>query len=108
MSINQTRESQLLEIGLAMIILSTQQVSFKWFQSIRWFGRNSYEIYLTHSFVVLFAAVNLYHTSQPTWLIVTEYLFVVFVFRIVGSFNCVVLFRAFESLYQRKKLYSEV
>ncbi|MDR3492136.1 MAG: acyltransferase [Gammaproteobacteria bacterium] len=75
----------LLEIGIAMIILATQQVNFKWFNSIRWFGRNSYEIYLTHSFVVLFVAGILYRSNQPTWLIVTEYLVVVLCSGLLGQ-----------------------
>lgn len=67
----------LLGIGIAMIILSTQQINLKWFRLVRWFGRNSYEIYLTHSFVVLLGASLLYDSNQPTWLIAIEYLIIV-------------------------------
>lgn len=75
----------LLEIGVAMMILATQQASFKWFVLIRWFGRNSYEIYLTHSFVVLLAASALYRPGQPTWLIAIEYLLVVLSSGLLGQ-----------------------
>lgn len=76
----------LLEIGIAMIILSsTQKTNFNWFGWIRWFGRNSYEIYLTHSFIVLFAANILYHSGQPTWLIISEYLFIVLSSGLLGQ-----------------------
>ncbi len=75
----------LLEIGIAMIILATQQVNFKWFKIIPWFGRNSYEIYLTHGFVVLCATSILYRSNQPTWLIVTEYVVVVLCSGLLGQ-----------------------
>lgn len=66
----------ILDTGIALMILATQQTHFRWFSLIRWFGRNSYEIYLSHGFIVLFAASILYRMTQPTWLIALEYTFV--------------------------------
>lgn len=75
----------MLEIGIALIIISTRYIQFKWFKIIRWFGRNSYEIYLTHSFMVMFAMNFLYNSNQPTWLITIEYLFVVVCSGLLGQ-----------------------
>lgn len=75
----------LLEIGIALILIATQYVQFNRFKIVRWFGRNSYEIYLTHSFIVIFAMNYLYHANQPTWLIAIEYIFIILCSGIVGQ-----------------------
>ncbi len=74
-----------LEMGIACILIGTRQIDFKWVGWIRWFGRNSYEIYLTHSFVVIFAVDLLYRAMQPTWLIAFEYLAIVLCSAVVGQ-----------------------
>jgi len=53
-------EVTVLGIGVALVILSTSRSSGNMTASpaatvFRWYGRNSYEIYLTHMFVVLVA-----------------------------------------------------
>jgi len=74
-----------LEMGIACILIATQHTHFKLFKSIRWFGRNSYEIYLTHSFIVLFAASVFYRSNQTTRLIALEYLIIIVCSGILGQ-----------------------
>lgn len=76
----------ILEIGIGMIMLATLQTPIKWFKWIRWFGKNSYEIYLTHSFFTIFAANILYRSSQSTGLIVLEYLAIIICSGLLGQF----------------------
>ena len=69
----------ILEIGIAFILIASLQMNigltgFARFNFIQWFGRNSYEIYLTHSFIIVFAANILSSIHQPTWLLSIEYL----------------------------------
>lgn len=82
----------ILEIGIAFILLTTQHINvpkyllrFNGFRLIQWFGRNSYEIYLTHSFIILLAAGVIYYATQPTWLSVIEYVVIVLVSGILGQ-----------------------
>lgn len=65
-------EVTLLELGTAMLVLAVQQ-RFEarpshghWSTGIlRWYGRNSYEIYLTHMFVIWPMVGIFYHSRQP-------------------------------------------
>jgi peptidoglycan/LPS O-acetylase OafA/YrhL len=81
----------ILEIGIACILIASQRLNFlrlAWvpkFNFIQWFGRNSYEIYLTHSFIVVLAANILYSSNQPTWLISIEYLMIVLISGLLGQ-----------------------
>ncbi len=95
----------ILEIGIAMIILATLQTHFRWFRLVRWFGRNSYEIYLTHSFVVLFLMNILYRASQPTWIIVFEYLCIVLCSGLLGQ-SIATYYSEPLNLYIRKRNFS--
>ena len=82
----------ILEIGIAFILIASQQINihkniarFIQFRSVQWFGRNSYEIYLIHNFVIIFAAGMLYYANQPTWLSAVEYLAIVLCSGILGQ-----------------------
>lgn len=81
----------ILEIGIAFILIASKQLnslrltSILKFNFIQWFGRNSYEIYLVHSFIVIIAANILYSSNQPTWLISIEYLFIVLISGLLGQ-----------------------
>lgn len=74
-----------LELGVALILLATQQTHLQWFGMIRWFGRNSYEIYLTHSIVLIFAVSFLFHSVQQTWIILLEYIFIIVCSGLLGE-----------------------
>jgi len=65
-------EVTLLELGTAMLVIAVQQrfetssSSGHWSTAIlRWYGRNSYEIYLTHMFVIWPLVGIFYHSQQP-------------------------------------------
>ena len=68
-----------------MVILATLKTTLRGFRLIRWFGRNSYEIYLTHSFVVLLSANILYRSGQSIWLTILEYIIIVLCSGLVGQ-----------------------
>ena len=77
----------ILEISIAFILIASQQIDIKLtgFAMIQWFGRNSYEIYLTHSFIIVFAANILASLHQPTWLLSIEYLLIVLSSGLLGQ-----------------------
>lgn len=61
-----------LELGTALLLIALQQRFEKyatpghWCTSpLRWFGRNSYEVYLTHMLVIWPMVGIFYHTQQP-------------------------------------------
>ncbi|HCU6011413.1 TPA: acyltransferase [Legionella pneumophila] len=70
-----------LEIGIALIIIATTQELLtrdsryggQLTSLIRWFGRNSYEVYLTHMFVVMFIGNTFYYSKQSAIYIGLEY-----------------------------------
>lgn len=62
----------ILELGTALLVIAYQQrfeakaTAGHWLTSpLRWFGRNSYEVYLTHMLVVWPMVGVFYHTHQP-------------------------------------------
>ena len=67
----------LLELGTAMLLLATHWRPWSWCACaagapLRWFGRYSYEIYLTHMFVVipgawLFQRIGALPAWTPLW-----------------------------------------
>jgi len=65
-------EVTLLELGTAMLVIAVQQrfetqpADGHWSTAIlRWYGRNSYEVYLTHMFVIWPMVGIFYHSRQP-------------------------------------------
>ena len=77
-------------MGIAFILIASQQMNirlagFAKFNVIQWFGRNSYEIYLTHSFIVVLAANILASLHQPTWLLSIEYILIVLSSGLLGQ-----------------------
>ena len=65
-------EVTLLELGTAMLVIAIQQrfetrpASGHWSTAmLRWYGRNSYEVYLTHMFVIWPMVGIFYHSRQP-------------------------------------------
>ena len=65
-------EVTLLGLGTAMLVIAVQQrfearpSNGHWSTAVlRWYGRNSYEIYLTHMFVIWPLVGIFYHSHQP-------------------------------------------
>lgn len=64
----------LLEMGLALLLVATQWRPWTWCEGaaaapLRWFGRHSYEVYLSHMFVVIPAAwLYLRADVSPAWI----------------------------------------
>ena len=78
----------MLEIGIAFILISLQNKSMKYgFASIfGWFGKNSYEIYLTHMFVVIWLSQLFYYFNFPTTIIPLFYFLIIASAGIMGQF----------------------
>lgn len=62
----------ILELGTTLLVIAFQQrfearaIAGHWLTSpLRWFGRNSYEVYLTHMLVIWPMVGIFYHTNQP-------------------------------------------
>lgn len=73
-----------LDFGIALILIIMQE----WYVNgnrkgslsslpLRWFGRNSYEIYLIHSFFVMIFSQFIFSNSQPLFLILIWYTIVI-------------------------------
>ena len=66
-----------LALGTALVLMAIardNRTGSRWSAPLRWLGRNSYEVYLTHSFVVvlltqLFDATGSNHAFAPFWFI---------------------------------------
>lgn len=81
----------LLEIGIAFILIASQQIKINYnlprlfgFKPIQWFGRNSYEIYLTHGMIITLVVNVIYQANQPLWLTTIEYLMIVLAAGMLG------------------------
>lgn len=66
----------LLEIGVGFLLIAMQEwysnrdhCGIAWLKPIRFFGKNSYEIYLTHSFVILFIAHIVFHSTASIFFV---------------------------------------
>lgn len=44
-----------------------------WTAPLRWFGRNSYEVYITHMFFVMALSEILFDANQPIFLVILWY-----------------------------------
>ena len=78
----------ILEIGVGLILIAMQEWYSDqnnrgafWLKPIRFFGRNSYEIYLTHMFIVLLAARIAFHTTTDIFI---EYAAILILCAILG------------------------
>ena len=57
---NSGLDGTVLAVGTCLIMFSTvllRRRGGRWTSPIRWFGRHSYEVYLTHEFIVVWATV---------------------------------------------------
>lgn len=79
----------LLEIGVGLTLIAMQEwYSNKnrsgslWLKPIRFFGKNSYEIYLTHMFVIILFMKLLFHSDVKTFL---EYLVILAICALIGQ-----------------------
>ncbi len=82
----------LLEIGIGLILIAMQEYYVKgrrfssiWTGPLRWFGRNSYENYLIHSFFVLVIAKTLFDKNQPGIVIGLWYIIVLILSGLTGQ-----------------------
>lgn len=64
-------DGTVLALGTCLIMFSTVmqgRSGSRWTEPIRWFGRHSYEIYLTHEFLVVWATLlYVYANHPPAW-----------------------------------------
>src|SRR3990167_2780546 len=79
----------ILEIGVGLLLIAMQEWysnqnhrGATWLKPIRFFGRNSYELYLTHVFVILLAARIVFHSTVE---IFAEYAVILVLCAIVGQ-----------------------
>ena len=82
----------LLEAGAALLVITLQQQSESrpaaghWSTAlVRWFGRNSYEVYLTHMFVVWPFVAIFYYLHQPLGAAPLWFLVIAFVAGVLGN-----------------------
>lgn len=83
----------IIEIGTGLLLISMQEWYVKgkrvgsiWTAPLRWFGRNSYEVYLTHPFLVIVISKTLMH-FQPTKLVIgVSYLMTLALSGILGQY----------------------
>lgn len=77
----------MLEIGIACIILNANVLQFRipTFSSLRWFGKNSYEVYLTHMFVIILFYQQFYLFKFSNKLIPIFYLLIIMVSGMIGN-----------------------
>ena len=78
----------LLEIGVGMILIVLQQRNrpgYFWTAPLRWFGRNSYEIYLTHAFIVITFSLTVFNKQQSDFHIIVLYLITIILSGLVGK-----------------------
>ncbi len=82
----------MLEVGIGLILIAMQNWYSKgdhsgslWTAPLRWFGRNSYEIYLTHSFFIIAIAKILFNTNQSVLVIVFWYAISITLSGIIGQ-----------------------
>ncbi|HLB57113.1 MAG TPA: acyltransferase [Coxiellaceae bacterium] len=77
-----------LEIGIGCILIFMQQSNSKGSvlsKPLRWFGRNSYEIYLTHSFFVILFMLFLFNRAESDAHVFALYLCVLILSGITGQ-----------------------
>lgn len=67
----------IFEFSCALLILTLKETSSKWSYILRWFGRHSYEIYLTHMFFVTGFSLLIFNAEKSTFFIVFLYLLTV-------------------------------
>ncbi len=66
-------DGTLLSLGTCLVMVATVvrgRIGGRWTAPARWFGRRSYEVYLTHEFVVVWGTalyVKLRHGPLPLW-----------------------------------------
>lgn len=80
----------LLEVSIAFILIglqyrNTQQPKYVTV-IFQWFGKNSYEVYLTHMFSVMLIAVIYKSMPQYIWVTVTAYLTIIALSGLLGHF----------------------
>ncbi len=79
-------DGTLLALGTCLVAIPSalkRAPGRTWAEPIRWFGRNSYEVYMTHEFIVVWAAfafASLHLMPKSVWLI-----FVVLVSGVLGA-----------------------
>jgi peptidoglycan/LPS O-acetylase OafA/YrhL len=85
----------LLELGISFILiaLNNNKLKIPWATPFQWFGKNSYEIYLTHMFFVISITQIFYDTHQS--------------YKTITIFYFIILFLSGLSGYLISKYYSE-
>lgn len=77
----------LLDIGIAFILISLSKttIKLKITKPLQWFGRNSYEIYLTHNFFVIAAKEIFFSLNLSTKAISFLYLVILMISGLAGT-----------------------
>lgn len=76
----------ILEIGLAFILMTinNSKKMHRLILPLQWLGKNSYEIYLTHMFIVMLFAKLFYSLKMSPYLIIIDYLLMIIGCGILG------------------------
>lgn len=80
-----------LQMGIGLILIASQQqiINVNRYKPITavftWFGRNSYEIYLTHGFIIISFTNMLYASYQTSLFIALEYIAVLLLSGVLGQ-----------------------
>jgi peptidoglycan/LPS O-acetylase OafA/YrhL len=82
----------LLELSIGLILIAAYEWYTKdnhsgsaWLEPLRWFGRNSYEIYLTHMFFVIFIIKIFFNENQSRFLTIFLYTMIIVISGIAGQ-----------------------
>jgi peptidoglycan/LPS O-acetylase OafA/YrhL len=99
----------ILEIGVSLILIAMHEwyghrkhIGSVFTAPLRWFGRNSYEIYLIHMFFVMLIANFLYHAKQAWVLIVVSYFIAIAMSGLFGQFVSSYFSEPFNGFIRRK------
>jgi peptidoglycan/LPS O-acetylase OafA/YrhL len=100
----------ILEISIGLILIAMQEWYTKgnrlgsfWIAPIRWFGQNSYEIYLIHSFFIIAIAGTLFDGKQSNLLILIWYGIVLALSGIIGQLVSSYFSEPMNNLLRQKK-----
>ncbi len=77
-----------LEIGVGLILIVMQQRNKSgksWTLFLRWFGRNSYEVYLTHSFIIILFSLTIFNKHMSDYSILLLYLLTIILSGVAGQ-----------------------
>ncbi|MDP1574676.1 MAG: acyltransferase [Coxiellaceae bacterium] len=78
----------ILEIGIGFMLIAMQQrnaIGTFWTAPLRWFGRNSYEVYLTHGFFIVLFSLSLFNKAESDMYVLLLYALTVILSGVMGQ-----------------------